>query len=152
MPDLVLFLGDYFTYSYSNEKGSYEIATILNSIKKPVYGVRGNGDSRINLQNFSFPIEPLLFAFENESISIFGSHGDRYSFRDLPACRAGSIYASGHTHVPFLKKRGSLILVNPGSVSRPRSNDGATFSEIDDNFILIRKFDSDKIIGRLNRF
>jgi predicted phosphodiesterase len=37
----------------------------------------------------------------------------------------------GHTHVPFFKNEGGLLLINPGSVGRPRSRIGSTFAVIE---------------------
>ena len=37
----------------------------------------------------------------------------------------------GHTHVPYYKKEGNLLLVNPGSIGMPRSRIGASFAVIE---------------------
>jgi len=37
----------------------------------------------------------------------------------------------GHSHVPFMKKINGILLINPGSVGRPRSRIGATFAVIE---------------------
>ena len=42
-------------------------------------------------------------------------------------CDAGETDFNGHTHVPLVKWYGDVLLVNPGSPSRPRSMDGPTF-------------------------
>jgi putative phosphoesterase len=36
----------------------------------------------------------------------------------------------GHTHIPCFAKENSLFLINPGSVSRPRSTKGPTFAVV----------------------
>jgi len=41
----------------------------------------------------------------------------------------------GHTHIPFVKKFGDKIIINPGSVGQPRDGDPrASFARIDDEW------------------
>jgi putative phosphoesterase len=68
----------------------------------------------------------------------FLCHGHRYSlYRDydtlIAAARNNGADAAlfGHTHVPSLDNENGLLLINPGSVGRPRSNAGATFAVIE---------------------
>lgn len=43
----------------------------------------------------------------------------------------------GHTHVPAVEQMGSMTIVNPGSVTRPRSSAGPTVARIvlEDNYV-----------------
>jgi putative phosphoesterase len=65
-------------------------------------------------------------------------HGHRYSvyydrYRLIAAAAAANadVALFGHTHVPFSAQEGGIYLINPGSVGRPRSRQGATFALID---------------------
>ncbi|MVT13758.1 MAG: YfcE family phosphodiesterase [Euryarchaeota archaeon] len=55
----------------------------------------------------------------------------------------------GHTHIPFIKKFGNRIILNPGSVGQPRDGDPrASFVRIRDNWdIVIERveYDIDKV-------
>jgi len=92
--------------------------------------VNGNND-----YGCSFP-EAAMFDFcEN---SFFICHGHRHSLYGgyhtliTTASRAGAnVVLFGHSHVPFQKNADGILLVNPGSIGRPRSRIGATFAVID---------------------
>lgn len=67
----------------------------------------------------------------------FLCHGHRYAlYRNydtlIAAARNMNADAAlfGHIHVPILENTGELLLINPGSISRPRSRIGATFAII----------------------
>lgn len=85
--------------------------------------VRGNCDTFYSYGSIPFP--PLF-----REMNLFGrkaiiTHGDRYSYSDFEL-EEGSLFISGHTHVPHLEKRDGIYLFNPGSPSRPRSSFGET--------------------------
>lgn len=82
----------------------------------PVYAVRGNCDYRSN--------EPL------ERIVVLGGkrflllHGHQYYYTNAFLYRSEEEHADmvlyGHTHIPDLSADGPRLLLNPGSLSRPR--------------------------------
>ena len=46
----------------------------------------------------------------------------------------------GHTHVPFIRRIGGKLIVNPGSVGQPRSGDArASYAVWDDGEFILRK-------------
>ena len=49
----------------------------------------------------------------------FVSHGHLYESGNVPL-PAGSLFISGHTHVPVLRQEGEIFLMNPGSICFPR--------------------------------
>ncbi|MDR0316155.1 MAG: metallophosphoesterase [Treponema sp.] len=92
--------------------------------------VRGNNDY------MSFIPEAVDFNFGGHRF--FLCHGHRHNpYRDYNTLIAAAheIEAEavlfGHLHVPLLEKIDGILLVNPGSVGRPRSGTGATFAVID---------------------
>ncbi len=86
----------------------------------PVYLVKGNCDYSMSLQ------ETLTVEFGGKRIAM--CHGHRYltygegmeSLRYLGLQQQADIVMFGHTHVPFLEDTGDLVLLNPGSISKPR--------------------------------
>lgn len=65
-------------------------------------------------------------------------HGHRHSlyggyFTLISAARdsGANVALFGHSHVPLQRDEGNLLLVNPGSVGRPRSRIGASFAVIE---------------------
>jgi putative phosphoesterase len=92
--------------------------------------VRGNNDYEHSIQDSA--------VFDFSGYRFFICHGHRHSLYGghhtlISAGRSNdaNIVIFGHTHVPFLKNEGGLLLVNPGSVGRPRSRIGATFAVIE---------------------
>jgi putative phosphoesterase len=92
--------------------------------------VRGNNDHETFLQ------DAAVFDFCGHRF--FMCHGHRYSLYNgtyalVNAARASQADAAlfGHTHVPYHKQERDVLLVNPGSVSLPRSRVGATFAVIE---------------------
>ena len=92
--------------------------------------VRGNGDF--------FSTFPELDTLDFGEKRFFLCHGHRYSpysnFKMLAeAARSVNADAAlfGHLHVPVLQKEGNILLINPGSIGRPRSSAGSTFAVID---------------------
>jgi len=92
--------------------------------------LRGNNDYEHSIQ------DSAVFDFADHRFFI--CHGHRHSLYGgyhtlISAGRNNdaNVVMFGHTHVPFLKNEGGLLLINPGSVGRPRSRTGATFAVIE---------------------
>lgn len=86
--------------------------------------VRGNNDFGRR--------EPEAAVFPFAGLQVFICHGHRYRGTESLLAAAGNRGAAlalfGHSHVPFLKKEGEILLVNPGSIGNPRSVVGSTFA------------------------
>jgi putative phosphoesterase len=92
--------------------------------------VKGNND-----YDFSMP---STGSFEFCGFRFFICHGHYYSvyagYNKLitqALKERANIALFGHTHVPFYKNANGLLLINPGSVGRPRGSTGATFAVIE---------------------
>jgi putative phosphoesterase len=92
--------------------------------------VKGNNDFE-----YSLP-EAAVMEFAGNCFLL--SHGHRHSlyggYHSLAAA-ARNVNANavlfGHTHIPTVRTADSILLINPGSVGRPRSKIGATFAVIE---------------------
>ena len=111
--DAVIHLGDCF---------SDEIHTNL-----PIYRVKGNCDAE------NAPTEQLL---ELCGRKIFITHGHLYGVKqslNRLYYRAEELGADaalfGHTHAAFCERVGNILLLNPGSISRPRAGE-RTFAKL----------------------
>ena len=107
-------------------------ATTAAGFPSTVKMVRGNSDYTVCE---SIP-EAAVLDFAGHRF--FLCHGHRYSTHGnfetlIAAARNNEAGAAlfGHTHVPFCKTVNGLLLVNPGSIGRPRSKIGATFAVIE---------------------
>lgn len=85
----------------------------------PCYAVRGNNDYYSLL-----PAESLIMLGQHKALITHGhNHGVNYTTRELKhyARALGcDIVMYGHTHVPEIDDAGSVIAVNPGSLTYPR--------------------------------
>ena len=96
----------------------------------PWHVVRGNED-----HDAPVPDRDVL---EIRACKIFLCHGHRYHVGEgyqtvtTVAQNAGAEAALfGHTHVPHCATVDGILLLNPGSISRPRSNAGCTFAVLE---------------------
>ena len=104
--DCIFHLGD---FAADGEK----LAKLFNC---PVYAVRGNCDYRSG--------ESLERVVDLGGKRFLLTHGHQYYFTDALLYRGEEVRADmvlyGHTHVPDLGADGARLILNPGSLSRPR--------------------------------
>jgi len=98
--------------------------------------VRGNNDYSFSINNNSSLQDSAVFDFGGHCF--YACHGHRHNlyggYHTLISAAKSSkadVALFGHSHTPFYKKADGVSLVNPGSVSRPRSKAGATFAVIE---------------------
>lgn len=112
--DAFLHLGDY-------GEDAERIAALL---PVPHYAVRGNCD-----YHSSLPRERIV-RFENAAIMMV--HGDafrsEYALSVLAEENHCQAVLFGHTHTPLLTAQGSILIINPGSLSLPRCCSGSSFA------------------------
>ncbi len=111
---------------YEGDAG--EIAKLYPDL--PVYAVCGNCDYG--------RIMPPLRMIELGGKRIFLTHGHRYdvnfSITKLMYTameNQADICIFGHTHIPLAEKHGELLILNPGSLSRPRGGSRESYGVID---------------------
>ena len=104
--DCLFHLGDYAT---DGEK----LAKLFSC---PAYAVRGNCDYRSDK-----PLEQIVALGGKRFLLL---HGHQYYYMDALFYRGEEVHADmvlyGHTHMPDLSADGPRLLLNPGSLSRPR--------------------------------
>lgn len=55
------------------------------------------------------------------------SHGHIYGPKNLPPLAPGSVFLSGHTHIPTAEQENGIWLFNPGSLSLPKGGHPKTY-------------------------
>jgi len=122
--DAAVFLGDGVQ--------DMSLAMAATGFSTPVKMVRGNSDHALSIK---LP-ETALLDFAGHIF--FLCHGHHYSLHGdfdtlIAAGRNNKADAAlfGHTHIPFHKTINGFLLVNPGSIGRPRGKTGATFAVIE---------------------
>lgn len=96
--------------------GSADAEAIADRTGLPFYAVRGNCDF-----SGKYPAERVV---ELDGARLLLVHGDKYYDLYALVRRAEALFCDaalfGHTHTPLLQACGKLLLINPGSLSRPR--------------------------------
>jgi len=128
--DAAIFLGDGFEdISPASARAGFSL---------PWHAVRGNVDYQTSI-NYNMILEiPAKNPELSSSRKLFLSHGNRYRVEEdfiaiaSVAQDAGAdAVIFGHTHVPYCATENGIFLLNPGSISRPRSNAGCTFAVLE---------------------
>lgn len=119
--DMILHLGDHID-------DAQDLAKRLNV---DVYGVKGNCDGALTKDDCSRIIET-----EAGRILITHGHADGVNFgisnlyyRALEEGCVAAFY--GHTHVPFLDETGEVVIMNPGSLTKPRDGSEGSYGIVE---------------------
>ena len=121
-PDHYLLLGDLLNHGPRNPlPEGYNPAAVadrLNELAPQIIAVRGNCDSEVDQMLLRFPITAPYNQLLVDERRWFVSHGHLYR-PDEVQLPEGSLFLSGHTHVPVLEWQGERVLMNPGSICFP---------------------------------
>lgn len=108
-PDAVIFLGDNVT----------DAAALKTELHVPFHVVQGNCDG--------YSAHPATDVIEAEGVRIFICHGHQYDVKESPQRlmwaaqeKNCTVALFGHTHKPYLDREEGVLLMNPGSLTRPR--------------------------------
>ena len=152
--DKILILGDILYHGPRNDlPAGYapkEVIEMLNGIADKLLCVRGNCDTEVDQMVLSFPVlSDTAFVYDAENdLTLYMSHGHKYSPDALPPLPKGSVFLSGHTHVLGFWDKDGIICHNPGSVSLPKNNNPKTYSVYENRKITIKTLDGETIEGR----
>lgn len=139
-PDHYLLLGDLLNHGPRNPvSAGYDpvaVAARLNELAPRIMAVRGNCDSEVDQMLLHFPITAPYNQLLVDGRRWFVSHGHLYEPGNVPL-PAGSLFISGHTHVPVLRQEGEMILINPGSICFPRGEWVASYGRYDEGCMSI---------------
>ncbi len=92
-----------------------------NTAGAPVYIVAGNCDYDMSL---SKEITPVL-----GDVKFFVTHGHHFGvnagtnlLKSFAIDAGAKVVCYGHTHIPEVKKEDGILIINPGSLSKPRQS------------------------------
>lgn len=147
---LLIVAGDLFGTRYpSRDNPDYQPEKIREEyirLTNEKYFVYGNCD----IPDF-FPDQEYEKEIKFNGLKILLIHGDIEHQRD-----DHDVLVFGHTHVPFLKREGKKIYLNPGSPSKPRGFTGgfllATYALLEDKNIKIINYKNGKTVKELKIF
>ena len=108
-PDAVIFLGDVVS----------DAIALKTELRVPFHIVQGNCDG--------YSAYPATDVVEAEGVRIFLCHGHQYDVKESPQRliwaaqeRECTVALFGHTHRPYMDREDGVLVMNPGSLTRPR--------------------------------
>lgn len=105
-----------------------DAAVILNANAERIFCIRGNCDADVDQAMLRFPIGAPQALIYKDSLTWFLTHGHTWGFDNPPPMGGIDVILEGHTHIPLLSRIGSVIHLNPGSVSLPKGGFPATYA------------------------
>jgi len=127
--DWLLLLGDILYHGPRNPIPDHyapqKVAELLSAHKDHVLCVRGNCDGEVDQMMLPFPILAETAMLFVDGKVWMAAHGHRSGANpmanDLPCLPAGSVFLSGHTHIPTHDTdENGILRINPGSVTFPK--------------------------------
>ena len=142
--EFIAILGDVLYHGARNplplEYNPKEVAQLLNEFADRIIAVRGNCDSEVDEMVLNFPIMATYSTILYNGRRLFLSHGHVYNEDNLPKLSDGDVFIYGHTHIPKAEKKGSIFIINPGSVTLPKENSPNSYGILEDNIFRIKDF------------
>ncbi len=119
--DRLVLLGDILYHGPRNDLpkdyAPKKVAPMLNEIADKIIAIRGNCEAEVDSLMLDFPVTPDYGLIYDGEYTIYFSHGHR----ETPKMPAGSLYLTGHTHIPHDFTENGVRCLNPGSVSIPKN-------------------------------
>lgn len=143
-PDLVCFLGDALYHGPRNgvplDYDTQCAADEFNALSERIVAVRGNCDAEIDQMMLSFPMLGQYATVVAGGVRLFLSHGHHWGpDEQLPPLAAGTIVATGHTHVPTIRRVNGHWCFNPGSISIPRGGSEPSYALLQGRTLTLRR-------------
>lgn len=123
--DKLILLGDLLYHGPRNDlPAGYApkpLIELLNAHASEILCVRGNCDTEVDQMVLSFPVLADYAYLCFDGLSVFATHGHKFSLESPPPLKRGEILLCGHTHIPAAIEFGEgNLYINPGSVSIPK--------------------------------
>lgn len=152
--DKILILGDILYHGPRNDLpegyAPKSVIEMLNGISDKLLCVRGNCDTEVDQMVLSFPVlSDTAFVYDAENdLTLYMSHGHKYSPDSLPPLPRGSVFLSGHTHILGFWEKEGILCHNPGSVSLPKAGNPKTYSVYENGSITVKTLEGEAIETR----
>lgn len=118
-----------------------EVIALLNPMADKILAVRGNCDSEVDQMVMDFPIMAPYSQILFGNRSVFLTHGHIHTPENPPKLPSGSLFFSGHTHVPTFVEKDGVIYANPGSISIPKNQSERGFYLLDTEQTTLSRYD-----------
>ena len=150
--DQIIILGDIMYHGPRNpltkDYKPLDVSIELNKYANKIIGVRGNCDAEIDQQLLAYDGRKEFQKIMLNGRDFFITHGHIFTPDDHPNLLNGTIFLSGHTHLPTAVKKDGIYYINPGSISLPKGGYPSSYAIIYKDRVEIINFD-DNIIKQL---
>ena len=143
----ILILGDILYHGPRNDLpegyAPKKVIEMLNAASDKLLCVRGNCDTEVDQMVLSFPIlSDTAFVYDGEEkLTLYMSHGHKYSPDNLPPISGRVVFLYGHTHILGKTEKNGIPCVNPGSVSLPKGGNKKTYAVYEGGNITVKTLD-----------
>ncbi len=133
--DAILLLGDVLYHGPRNDLpedyAPKDVISIISPMKNRIIAVRGNCDAEVDQMVLGFPLNADYNELFVGKHKVFMTHGHVYSPKNMPELGKGTIFLSGHTHLPTAEEKDGIYMLNPGSISLPKGGHPHTYGVLD---------------------
>lgn len=147
----ILILGDILYHGPRNDLpegyAPKEVIEMLNKISDKLLCVRGNCDTEVDQMVLNFPVlSDTAFVYDGDTeMTLYMSHGHKYSPDSLPPISGKAAFLYGHTHLLGKTVVNGVPCINPGSVSLPKGGNKKTYAVYCGGTIEIKDFDGNVV-------
>ena len=149
--DRLILLGDILYHGPRNDlpKGyaPKKVIEMLNAVSDKLLCVRGNCDTEVDQMVLSFPVlSDTAFVYDGEEkLTLYMSHGHKYSPENLPPISGKAAFLYGHTHLLGKTEVNGISCINPGSVSLPKGGNERSYAVYEGGRITVKRLDGAEI-------
>ena len=153
--DKILILGDILYHGPRNDLpkdyAPKKVIEMLNASADKLLCVKGNCEADVDGMVLCFPVlcENALVYDGERNITLYLTHGHKFSPDDLPPLRAGTVLLYGHTHLQGFCERNGILCLNPGSVSLPKGGNPKSYALYEDGRFSILSLDGELLDSRI---
>jgi putative phosphoesterase len=143
----ILILGDILYHGPRNDLpegyAPKKVIEMLNNVADKLLCVRGNCDTEVDQMVLNFPVlSDTAFVYDGGAdLTLFMSHGHKYSPDNMPPVSGHTIFLYGHTHLLGKTEKDGISCVNPGSISLPKGGNPKSYAMYENGSITIKDFD-----------
>ena len=143
----ILILGDILYHGPRNDLpegyAPKKVIEMLNAVSDKLLCVRGNCDTEVDQMVLSFPVmSDTAFVYDSETdLTLFMSHGHKYSPDNMPPISGRTVFLYGHTHLLGKTEVCGIPCINPGSVSLPKGGNEKSYAIYECGELEIKTFE-----------
>ena len=147
----ILILGDILYHGPRNDLpegyAPKKVIEMLNAVSDKLLCVRGNCDTEVDQMVLSFPVlSDTAFVYDGEEkLTLYMSHGHKYSPENLPPISGKAAFLYGHTHLLGKTAVNGIPCINPGSVSLPKGGNERSYAVYEGGCITVKRLDGAEI-------